>query len=212
MTNDIFFFSEFDFFTSESGHLISMRLKKLCESHCEDLALNLVTAYMRCYDWAEVNNFNMNLSKDQIRFFLDVYVALLFKYKRTSAIVSKLRVLEPLEGLELVKRFANKRVEVSKLWRNYQKITQLASVFFCSAAMIQPYEDVRDFLTELLNIWLSTNEREEHLDPLIRSIRKIIQLTTSACHLYIFCEAIFNKVSTKFSQFSIQTTVIFICF
>lgn len=68
-----------------------MRLKKLCESHCEDLALNLVTAYMRCCDWAEVNNFNMNLTEDQKRFMLDVYIALLYKYKKTPVILAKVR-------------------------------------------------------------------------------------------------------------------------
>lgn len=77
-----------EFFSKETGYLISTRLKKLCESHCEDMALNLVTAFMRCYQIAKDKNCNLNASDDQNRFILDVYIALLYKYKRTSEIVS----------------------------------------------------------------------------------------------------------------------------
>lgn len=79
---------EIEFFCIETGYLVSHRLKKLCESQCEDLALNLVTAFMRCYRMAETQQFNLNATEEQKWFIFDVYIALLFKYKKMSLILS----------------------------------------------------------------------------------------------------------------------------
>lgn len=73
----------------ETGYLISTRLRKLCESHCEDLALNLVSAFMQCQEMAEAQHFSMNATEDQKRFILDVYIALLYKYKKAELIIPK---------------------------------------------------------------------------------------------------------------------------
>lgn len=75
----------------ETGYLVSHRLKKLCESHCEDLALNLVTAFMCCYRMAETQQFNLNATEEQRWFIFDVYIALLFKFKKTSHILTTVR-------------------------------------------------------------------------------------------------------------------------
>ncbi|GJQ66974.1 hypothetical protein Trydic_g21912 [Trypoxylus dichotomus] len=198
---------EFEFFMGESGYLISMRLKKLCESHCEDLALNLVTAYMRCCKFAESESVNMNLTDDQKRFMLDVYIALLFKYKKTSVILSTLKTLSLKDGLELVKRFAKKRVTISKLWRYANRITQLAAVLFCSTAVIQPIEESSEVLTALVDVWLTLCEKDDSLEPLFASIRKVIQVTISAPHMYIFCEALNRKFGPRTKIFNIELYV-----
>lgn len=87
------FFLEIEFFCMETGYLVSHRLKKLCESHCEDLALNLVTAFMCCYRMAETQQFNLNATEEQRWFIFDVYIALLFKFKKTSLILTTVRFL-----------------------------------------------------------------------------------------------------------------------
>ncbi|KAK9758472.1 hypothetical protein QE152_g475 [Popillia japonica] len=198
---------EFEFFLGESGYLISMRLKKLCESHCEDLALNLVTAYMRCCKYAETQKVSMNLTDDQKRFMLDVYIALLFKYKKTSVILSILKALSLKDGLELVKRFAKKRVTISKIWRYANRITQLASVLFCSTAVIQPIEESSEVLTDIVDVWLTLCEKDDNLEPLIGSVRKVIQVTVSAPHMYIFCEALNRKFGPRTKMFNIELYV-----
>ena len=76
-----------------------MRLKKLCESHCEDFALNLVTSYMRCCDYAESHKIYMSLTDHQMKFILDVYIALLYKFKKTYAIVSKVSLTKHIKYL-----------------------------------------------------------------------------------------------------------------
>lgn len=103
------------------------------------------------------------------------------------------------DGLELVKRFAKKRVTISKIWRYANRITQLASVLFCSTAVIQPIEESSEVLTDIVDVWLTLCEKDDNLEPLIGSVRKVIQVTVSAPHMYIFCEALNRKVSRGIS-------------
>lgn len=80
-------FPEIEFFCVETAYLVSVRLKKLCESQCEDLALNLVTAFMNCYNLSQTQNFSLNATKIHILFCFDIHVALLYRYNRRSDIV-----------------------------------------------------------------------------------------------------------------------------
>lgn len=66
-----------------------MRLKKLCDSRCEDLALRFAKACMRCLRMKEKHNFHLLTTQDQKRYILDIYIALLHKYKQTQEIISE---------------------------------------------------------------------------------------------------------------------------
>lgn len=87
------YFLEIEFFCVETAYLVSVRLKKLCESHCEDLALNLVTAFMNCKNLAKEQNFNLNLSETQMWFIFDIYIALLYKFQEKQKIVVLVRFI-----------------------------------------------------------------------------------------------------------------------
>lgn len=106
----------------------------------------------------------------------------------------QLKVLPLSEGLQFVKRFAKKRVEISKLWKYSIRITHLAAVLFCSIAVIETLERSEALLKSLLDIWLPLHDSEESLNQLICSLRRIIQLAISASHIYIFCDAVTNLV------------------
>lgn len=86
------FVLEIEFFCVETAYLVSVRLKKLCESQCEDLALNLVTAFMDCYKISKTQNFNLNASETQIWFIFDTYIALLYKFQEKQKIVVLVRI------------------------------------------------------------------------------------------------------------------------
>ncbi|XP_018329586.1 uncharacterized protein LOC108739956 isoform X2 [Agrilus planipennis] len=186
---------ELEFFAIETGYIISMRLKMLCESHCEDLALNLATTCLQCYKVAEEQNFNINATEDQKRFILDTYIALLFKFKKTSTIIVILKTLPLQQGLDLVKRFSNKRISISKIWRYSKKITHLAAQVYITAAVLKPPEDSLEILKQLLTVWLSLDVNSE--ESLTQAIRRILQAADSAVHMYIFCELIHNKITMK---------------
>lgn len=76
----------------ETAYLVSVRLKKLCESQCEDLALNLVTAFMNCNELAKTQNFSLNATETQMWFIFDIYVALLYKFQENQKIVSLVNI------------------------------------------------------------------------------------------------------------------------
>lgn len=113
----------------------------------------------------------------------------------------QLKALSLAEGLQFVQRFANKRVEISKLWRHSIRITHLATVLFCSVAVMESLDKSEGILKSLLDIWLPLHDCEESLKQLIFSVRRIMQLAISASHMYIFCEAISNKVNPFYLVF-----------
>lgn len=98
------------------------------------------------------------------------------------------------EGCELVKRFANKRVKISKVWRHSNKIAQLASQVFVTSAVMAPIEEGGEKLGQLLDIWFTYNENESSLDSLAESIRRIVHAAESAEQMYIICDVLHRKV------------------
>ncbi|KAF5294237.1 hypothetical protein FQA39_LY13485 [Lamprigera yunnana] len=196
---------ELEFFGMETGYLISTRLRKLCESHCEDMALNLVTAFMRCHQMAETQNFNLNATEDQKRFILDVYIALLYKYQKTPEIIAKLKSLTLKEGLDLLNRFAHKRVNISKIWRHSGPIAHLAAQVYITAAVMKPPDESAQLLEGLLETWLSLTETtSECCIDLCVTVRRIIQAADSAIHMYIFCDAFYAAFGSEMKTFIIE--------
>lgn len=82
-----FLILEIEFFCVETAYVVSVRLKKLCESQCEDLALNLVTAFMNCNNLSRIQNFSLNATETQMWFIFDIYIALLYKFQEKQKMV-----------------------------------------------------------------------------------------------------------------------------
>jgi hypothetical protein len=112
------------------------------------------------------------------------FLKIIFQFKKLS--------LE--EGLHLIRRFAKKRVKISKVWRNYPEITFLASQVFVTAAVTKPIEDSGELLKELLEAWIAFSVEHSMVDKVEISVRRIIQAATAAQHIYICCEIIHEKV------------------
>ncbi|RZC42806.1 uncharacterized protein BDFB_000684 [Asbolus verrucosus] len=197
-------FLEIEFFCIETAYLVSVRLKKLCESQCEDLALNLVTAFMNCYNLSQTQNFSLNATKTHILFCFDIHVALLYRYNRRSEIVALFKKLSLEEGLHLIRRFAKKRIKISKVWRNYPEITFLASQVFVTAAVTKAIEESGEILKHLLDAWITFSIEHSMLEKVETSVRRIIQAATAAQHIYICCEVIHDKFGLKLKTFSIE--------
>ncbi|XP_044256419.1 uncharacterized protein LOC123006196 isoform X2 [Tribolium madens] len=195
---------EIEFFCVETAYLVSVRLKKLCESQCEDLALNLVTAFMNCYNLSQTQNFSLNATKTHILFCFDIHVALLYRYNRRSEIVALFKKLSLEEGLHLIRRFAKKRVKISKVWRNYPEITFLASQVFVTAAVTKPIEESGELLKLLLDSWIAFSIEHSMVEKVEVSVRRIIQAATAAQHIYICCEIIHDKFGLKLRTFTIE--------
>ena len=78
---------EDDFCCNEKGQMLTMRLKTLCEDHCEDFAVKLAAACVRSLNR---NDRLRSLSQpDEIEFMIDVYIVIMNKRKRTHAVISQ---------------------------------------------------------------------------------------------------------------------------
>jgi hypothetical protein len=76
---------------TEKGVLLSMRLEMLCESKCEDLALKLAEAIHRCLQSRD-SCFREESAEEHFFYTIDVYIALLYKFKRIRDIIKEVMV------------------------------------------------------------------------------------------------------------------------
>lgn len=68
-----------------------MRLEMLCESKCEDLALKLAEAIHRCLRTRD-SSFQEESAEEQLFYTIDIYIALLYKFKRIHDIIKEVMV------------------------------------------------------------------------------------------------------------------------
>ncbi|KAJ8981467.1 hypothetical protein NQ317_006993 [Molorchus minor] len=198
--------AEIEFFCVETAYLISVRLKKLCESQCEDLALNLVTAFMNCNKLSKIQNFNLNATETQMWFIFDIYIALLYKFqeKQKNRYFGKsLKELSFEEGIHLVKRFAKKRVKISKIWKNCHRVAVLATQMYISQAVVKYTDDLKEIVENYIEAYISLCNTESLLQDFTTSIRRISNLADAA-GLYIFCDVIQKKSGTALKPFIIE--------
>ncbi|KAK9890152.1 hypothetical protein WA026_008958 [Henosepilachna vigintioctopunctata] len=195
---------EIEFFCVETAYLIAVRLKKLCESQCEDLALNLVKAFMKCYRQQQLGNFNLNATETQVWFIFDMHVALLYKFKENDSLLEMLKGVSAEEGLNIITRFANKRVEISKIWKHCHRIAILAAKVYISSTILKPIDEIQGILRELLRVYVLLNNSEEFLKDVVESVRSIIRLAETAAHIYIFCDVFQEQFETKMKTFIIE--------
>lgn len=80
------FFSVVEFCESERGLLIVTRLSMLCSSRCEKVAIKLAEA---CYSALSSGNDSLLslFTTNEYNFIFDIYLCLLFKYKKLESII-----------------------------------------------------------------------------------------------------------------------------
>lgn len=123
--------------------------------------------------------------------------------------IHQLKSLPLKDGYELVKRFMNKRVKISKVWRHSGKIAQMACQVYVASTCTRPLEPDETFLKDLLKIWFIQNQSDECLDSLTAALRRVVIAAVSASHLYTFCEAIYEEVSQEEFYFIFFLTAVY---
>ncbi|XP_060536869.1 uncharacterized protein LOC132708539 [Cylas formicarius] len=194
---------EIEFFCVETAYLVSVRLKKLCENHCEDLALNLVTNFLNCKKLAADLNFTLNATETQIWFIFDIFVALLYKFQDKTKIIQQFEDLKLSEGIQLIKRFAKKRVTISKIWKNCHKIAIFGCRFFLSKALMKYSDDVRELLIDLMKTYIVLSNTDVLVEEFVVSVRNITNLADAA-GLCIMCEVIHREGGEGIRHFTIE--------
>lgn len=96
-----------------------------------------------------------------------------------------------LEGYELVRRFRNKRVNISKVWRNSSKIADLAAKYFVAYAVLTPLTDSGEILGKLLDVWFTTNTNDKpDINTISELIRQMVTAAESSAQIYILADGI----------------------
>ncbi|KAG8237166.1 hypothetical protein J437_LFUL016650 [Ladona fulva] len=185
-----------DFCLSEKDSMLFVRLETLCDSKCEDLALKLARACLRCLKLSDTRFRNV-CTPDELNFILDLYIFLLYKFKNVQEIIHELKHLDLKEGLQLIRRYsATKNVNIPpRIWKNSQKVAELAAQYFLAVAMVKPVAETVGLLKDLMTEWAMLHSRDEAIsENLANMIRKLIQPAESALHVYIFIEVLVDKV------------------
>lgn len=92
-------------------------------------------------------------------------------------------------------------MKISKVWRHSAKVAQLACQVYVTATVMKPPAECGNILSQLLRLWFVQNEGEDCLEQLTAAIRRIIQAAESAVQMYIFCEAVYEKVIVIVSRY-----------
>ncbi|KAL6444661.1 hypothetical protein ACFW04_002032 [Cataglyphis niger] len=167
-----------------------MRLKMLCEDRCEDIAVNLAAACVRCL---RRNDRLRSLSESHhVHYMIDVYIVLLYKLKRTQDIFAQLKLMDLNDGLELVQRLSGEKPTkygTARVWRNSIKAAELVAQYLVTAGMVRPISETgANILEQILNSWALLHAKLKDVAPTLPGmIRKLIEPAESAQHIYIFC-------------------------
>ncbi|VEN39325.1 unnamed protein product [Callosobruchus maculatus] len=167
---------QIEFFYTETPYLVSIRLKKLCESQCEDLALNLAKVFMDC---CVIAKSNFNGTENQIRYIDDILIALLHKFHQNDELIAKMKSFSFEEGLQFAKRFANKQIRYLRLWENSRVIAVLALQTYISQIMIKYDSNLRPMLSNFVKLYKSMCSTKSCLERFSESMECISNLTDS---------------------------------
>jgi hypothetical protein len=126
-------FTEIELFTKERPCLISLRVNKLCEDKCEDMALNLVTSYWRCFVFLLLEQPQHELVEAtkaadfQNNVLFDYYLALLVKYKKLDQFQEEMDKLTLDFKLKTVQRMPNTQASTKELTKHFKKAQMMVA-------------------------------------------------------------------------------------
>lgn len=186
--------------------LLTIRLEMLCDSKCEDLALKLVVVCRRCLQHPSDSRFLESCSASQQEQWLDLHVALLYRFKKKKEeFVTLLKELSLEEGYKLVKRFVDKGTlqtsqmpnsnSSNRIWRNSLKIAELASQCLLTTALIRcpPPSCLSSLAIQLVKLQKTLGKSNQAVIEMMHTLVDHNKLVTSA-HMYILCEALITEV------------------
>ncbi|XP_046406696.1 uncharacterized protein LOC124171566 isoform X2 [Ischnura elegans] len=198
-----------EFCLSEKESMIFMRLETLCDSKCEDLALNLARACVQCLRSADTR-FRDACTQEERYCILDLYIILLYKFKNVQEIINELKHLDLREGLALIRRHsATKDVKnLPRVYKNSHKVAELAAQYFLAVAMVKSVAETVGLLKDLVTEWVILHCRDEAIsENLANMIRKLVQPAESALHVYIFIEVLVDKFGYSLKSLCIELYV-----
>lgn len=190
------------FFRIETAYLTSVRLMKLCNSRCEDMAINLAAAFIDSFYLSCEMNEILQATHAQVWFIFDMSISLLYKYGNRQKIFEMLSGLSLEQGLSLINRFINKK-RTMRIWSVSRKIAIYASQIYISQMAFEFKEEAEHVFKELIKIYYTMCENNCGLTEFEISVRRISNITNRV-GLYKLCEALHDIEDLSRKHFLIE--------
>lgn len=217
------YITDLDYLTAERGCMIVLRLQKLCETKCDDVAFTLCSkALLALRSVGENHELRKSTSIGHIYFIFDIYLCLVHKYIGVNKFIEEVRMTLFLEffyasntlifsyGLSQVKRLGlydalllirrniNMDTESSRLFKFRAKVAKLSANITIATIMVDCLNsNNQHFYCAILKEWLKMHQKVP-----VRKFRVIARkLFSSACsqkHLHLACHIIKEMVSSHF--------------
>ena len=204
-----------EFCLGEKPVLLNIRLEMLCESRCEDLALKLVTVCRKCIHDPADSRFADLCPPSQQEQWLDLHVALLYRFKKKKEeFIPLLNNLSLEDGYQLVKRFVDRGTTSdsqtptgsggvggggNRIWRYSLKIAELASQCLLTAALIRcpPPTFLSSLAVQLVQLQKTMGKSSQSVVDMFHTLVDHNKLITSA-HMYMLCDALSEVIRKDF--------------
>nr|CAD7197670.1 unnamed protein product [Timema douglasi] len=183
-----------DFCNSEKGFLLCTRLKVLCQSKTFwDMALELAETCVNCLRSAE-SRLHQESCVEEINYILDVYLALLKRFKTVQDVMNQLKYLSLQQGLELVRRYVGRIGSRIRVFKRSLELAKLTSEFFLAVAIVKPLSETGPILEDLMMEWALVHSRLPSAPQVIPvEIHKFVKSAVSAVTIYKFCEVLIKQ-------------------
>lgn len=209
------------YFTAERGCMIDMRARKLIESKCDKLALNFISAALRVIrSCTDDHLLRRTVSLLQHQGLLEMYFALLYKFKESTRLKTELEAMELESAKEFViHSFAtidahvartdklkpklnvssavkkdNKPSHTMRLHKYQDLVSQYALQLILVRILGGEYDidGLDGIFKDLLSEWIRRNKQKSNFDELFQ---KLIQTAESNSQIYDCCEILYELVS-----------------
>ncbi|XP_037925483.1 uncharacterized protein LOC119660779 isoform X2 [Hermetia illucens] len=183
--------NDLDYLTAERGCMIVLRLQKLCETKCDDVAFTLCSkALLALRSVGENHELRKSTSIGHIYFIFDIYLCLVHKYIGVNKFIEEVKRLGLYDALLLIRRNINMDTESSRLFKFRAKVAKLSANITIATIMVDCLNsNNQHFYCAILKEWLKMHQKVP-----VRKFRVIARkLFSSACsqkHLHLACHII----------------------
>lgn len=218
----IFTATEIEYFESERGCMIVMRVQKLVESKCDQLAFKLcrqaIHAIRLC---TNAHPLRHTVSVRQHQSLLETYLSLLFKSKRLDDINAELDSMDADSAAEYIENSIisigkteiiiarkkaisnnvdvaslatnNSHLYVNRLHKYHVRVSQYALQYFLLKTLRADHSEENSArIQRLLRLWLDQHRNESNFHDLFS---KLVLNSKSKFQIYFCCETLYRMVS-----------------
>ncbi|XP_059353017.1 mucin-5AC-like [Daphnia carinata] len=209
-----------EFCLAEMPTLLTIRLDRLCDDRCRDIALRLVAVYRKCLQDSSDSRFLESCAVSFQEQWLDLHVALLYSFKKKEEVIAILKQHTLEDGYNLVKRLIDKHTSqihaqssgssgINRIWRHHSlKTAEFASQCLLTTALIicPPPNCLSSLAIQLVNLQKTIGNSSQTVIEMLHTLVDQNKLMTSA-HMYVLCATLSEELRGDLKSFCIELYV-----